>query len=130
MKYSKLADIMDYVPFSFSLQTISEPVKTLCGHRFCRQCIQTLLQSKNALCPLCNRAIQRRSISKDEHMILYIDGLQKLIEAVQSDSGIDSKYFRLIEEITTIFRRRISDVRKLHSSINKIIIIVVEIKNV
>lgn len=95
---------MDYVPFCFSLNTISEPVKTPCGHRFCRQCIQTLLQNKNALCPLCNRAIQRRSISKDENMLLYIDGLQKLIEAVQSDSGIYSKYFRLIDEIT-IFRR-------------------------
>lgn len=71
------------------LHTITNPIKTLCGHRFCHACIQTVLQSKNALCPLCNCAIQRRSISKDEHMILYIDRLQKLIEAIQLDSGID-----------------------------------------
>ncbi|XP_076477413.1 breast cancer type 1 susceptibility protein homolog [Bombus vancouverensis nearcticus] len=84
----EIRNIQKCLQCTICLNTISEPVKTLCGHRFCRQCIQTLLQSKNALCPLCNRAIQRRSISKDEHMILYIDGLQKLIEAVQSDSGI------------------------------------------
>ncbi|XP_043588813.1 breast cancer type 1 susceptibility protein homolog isoform X2 [Bombus pyrosoma] len=85
----EIRNIQKCLQCTICLHTISDPVKTLCGHRFCRQCIQTLLQSKNALCPLCNRAIQRRSISKDEHMILYIDGLQKLIEAVQSDSGID-----------------------------------------
>ena len=79
--------------FYFSLHTITDPIKTLCGHRFCRACIQTVVQDKNALCPLCNCAIQRRSISKDEHMILYIDRLQKLIEAIQLDSGIDSKCF-------------------------------------
>ncbi|XP_043514474.1 breast cancer type 1 susceptibility protein homolog isoform X1 [Frieseomelitta varia] len=72
------------------LHTITDPIKTLCGHRFCRACIQTVVQDKNALCPLCNCAIQRRSISKDEHMILYIDRLQKLIEAIQLDSGIDT----------------------------------------
>ncbi|XP_071860639.1 uncharacterized protein [Bombus fervidus] len=84
----EIRNIQKCLQCTICLHTISEPVKTSCGHRFCRQCIQTLLQSKNALCPLCNYAIQRRSISKDEHMILYIDGLQKLIEAVQSDSGI------------------------------------------
>lgn len=75
----------------FSLQTISDPVKTLCGHRFCRVCIQTVIQNKNALCPLCNCAIQRRNISKDENTALYIKQLQNIIEAIQLDSGIDSK---------------------------------------
>ncbi|XP_060813374.1 breast cancer type 1 susceptibility protein homolog isoform X2 [Bombus pascuorum] len=85
----EIRNIQRCLQCTICLHTISNPVKTLCGHRFCYQCIQTLLQSKNALCPLCNHAIQRRNISKDEHMVLYIDGLQKLIEAVQSDSGID-----------------------------------------
>nr|XP_012144204.1 PREDICTED: breast cancer type 1 susceptibility protein homolog isoform X1 [Megachile rotundata] len=71
------------------LHTISQPVKTPCGHRFCRTCIQTVLQNKSALCPLCNTPIQRRSITVDEDMKVYIDRLQDLIEAVEKDSGIN-----------------------------------------
>ncbi|XP_061935149.1 uncharacterized protein LOC108003844 isoform X3 [Apis cerana] len=71
------------------LQTISDPVKTHCGHRFCRICIQTVIQNKNALCPLCNCTIQRRNISKDENTAIYIKQLQNIIEAIQLDSGID-----------------------------------------
>nr|XP_031844675.1 breast cancer type 1 susceptibility protein homolog [Nomia melanderi] len=71
------------------LHTISDPARTRCGHRFCRDCIQTVLQSKNAACPLCNAVIHRRSICKDEHMEIYKDRLEKLIQAIQKDSGID-----------------------------------------
>ena len=73
------------------LHTISKPVKTLCGHRFCNTCIQTVLQNKNASCPLCNSALHRRAISTDEDMKTYIDRLDRLIEAIKIDSGIDSK---------------------------------------
>ncbi|XP_053974472.1 breast cancer type 1 susceptibility protein homolog isoform X1 [Hylaeus volcanicus] len=71
------------------LCTISEPIKTRCGHRFCHKCIQKVLESKNACCPLCNTNLPRRSVSKDEAMELYIDKLEKLKEAIQMDSGID-----------------------------------------
>nr|XP_034184475.1 breast cancer type 1 susceptibility protein homolog isoform X2 [Osmia lignaria] len=71
------------------LHTISKPVKTLCGHRFCNTCIQTVLQNKNASCPLCNSALHRRAISTDEDMKTYIDRLDRLIEAIKIDSGID-----------------------------------------
>ncbi|XP_076621232.1 uncharacterized protein LOC143341836 isoform X2 [Colletes latitarsis] len=71
------------------LHTISEPMRTRCGHRFCRKCIQTVLQSKNALCPLCNTNLPRRGISKDECVEMYVNKLEELIEAVKLDSGID-----------------------------------------
>ncbi|XP_043259012.1 breast cancer type 1 susceptibility protein homolog isoform X2 [Colletes gigas] len=71
------------------LHTISEPMRTRCGHRFCRECIQTVLQSRNALCPLCNTNLPRRGISKDECMEMYVNKLEELIEAVKLDSGID-----------------------------------------
>ncbi|XP_076172541.1 uncharacterized protein LOC143149233 isoform X2 [Ptiloglossa arizonensis] len=74
------------------LNIISEPMKTRCGHHFCRECIQKVLQSKNAFCPMCNTSLPRRGLSKDEHMELYIDNLQKLTEAVKKDSGIDISF--------------------------------------
>ncbi|XP_076621251.1 uncharacterized protein LOC143341843 isoform X1 [Colletes latitarsis] len=64
-------------------------MRTRCGHRFCRKCIQTVLQSKNALCPLCNTNFPRRGISKDECVEMYVNKLEELIEAVKLDSGID-----------------------------------------
>ncbi|XP_076682565.1 uncharacterized protein LOC143376299 isoform X2 [Andrena cerasifolii] len=73
---------------SICLHTISKPVKTRCNHRFCHDCIQSVLQNKNA-CPLCNFKLVRRSISKDEHMEQYIDKLENLMNAIQKDSGID-----------------------------------------
>ncbi|KZC13599.1 Breast cancer type 1 susceptibility protein like protein [Dufourea novaeangliae] len=66
---------------------MSEPVKTRCGHRFCGKCIQPVFQSKNASCPLCNCVLQRRSLSKDEHVEIYTSRLQKLIEAIEKDCG-------------------------------------------
>ncbi|XP_033321315.2 uncharacterized protein LOC117217654 isoform X1 [Megalopta genalis] len=71
------------------LHTISNPMRTRCGHRFCRECIQKVLQNKNPTCPLCNSDINRRDTRKDEHIEIYIDRLEKLIEAVRKDSGID-----------------------------------------
>ncbi|CAK9832607.1 Breast cancer type 1 susceptibility protein homolog [Anthophora retusa] len=71
------------------LNTISDPMITPCGHRFCRVCIQTVLQNKNTTCPLCNTTINRRNIYTDEHITIYIDRLNNLIQAIKVDSGID-----------------------------------------
>ncbi|XP_076283573.1 uncharacterized protein LOC143210537 [Lasioglossum baleicum] len=71
------------------LHTITNAIRTRCGHRFCRECIQKVLQSKNAACPLCNSFIHRRNIRDDEHMEIYINRLEKLIEAIQKDVSID-----------------------------------------
>ncbi|XP_076657661.1 uncharacterized protein LOC143361851 [Halictus rubicundus] len=71
------------------LHTISNPMRTRCGHRFCQECIQKVLQSKKATCPLCTSVIHRRNIRKDEHIEIYTDRLGKLIEAIQKDTGID-----------------------------------------
>ncbi|XP_076237920.1 uncharacterized protein LOC143181422 [Calliopsis andreniformis] len=87
-----IRDMQKCLQCTICLHTITAPVKTRCGHRFCRECIQTLLQDTNATCPLCKSALHRRSISKDEHMEMYIDRLEKLIQAIQIDSGIDILY--------------------------------------
>ncbi|CAK9809000.1 Breast cancer type 1 susceptibility protein homolog [Anthophora quadrimaculata] len=71
------------------LNTISDPMITPCGHRFCRGCIQTVLQNKNTTCPLCNATINRRNIYTDEYITIYIDRLNNLIQAIKLDSGID-----------------------------------------
>ncbi|XP_078050480.1 uncharacterized protein LOC144476978 isoform X2 [Augochlora pura] len=79
---------------SICLHPISNPMRTRCGHRFCRECIQKVLQSKNSTCPLCNSVIKRRDTREDGHIEIYIDRLEKLMEAVQKDTGIDVTSYR------------------------------------
>ncbi|KAK2587527.1 hypothetical protein KPH14_003665 [Odynerus spinipes] len=71
------------------LDMISSPVKTRCGHSFCRTCIGTVLNKKNSKCPLCNTNLQRRSISKDKHTERCINGFEQLVEAIRADINID-----------------------------------------
>ncbi|XP_017789807.1 PREDICTED: breast cancer type 1 susceptibility protein homolog [Habropoda laboriosa] len=82
-------DMQTCLQCKICLSTISDPTKTLCGHVFCRTCIETVLQNKNAPCPLCKTIIHHRNISTDEQMIVYNDRFNKLIEAIKLDSGID-----------------------------------------
>lgn len=70
---------------------ISSPIKTRCGHSFCRTCIGTVLSKKNTKCPLCNTALQRRSVSKDKHTEKCINFFEKLVHAIREDVNIDSK---------------------------------------
>ncbi|KAL2719118.1 GRIP and coiled-coil domain-containing protein PFC0235w-like isoform X1 [Vespula squamosa] len=71
------------------LDMISSPVKTRCGHSFCRTCIGTVLSKKNTKCPLCNISLQRRSISKDKHTEKCINCFEKLVDAIREDVNID-----------------------------------------
>ncbi|CAK9806077.1 Breast cancer type 1 susceptibility protein homolog [Anthophora plagiata] len=84
-----IGDMQNCLQCTICLNTISDPMITPCGHRFCRECIQTVLQNKNTTCPLCNTTINRRNIYTDEHIRVYIDRLNNLIQAIKLDSGID-----------------------------------------
>ncbi|XP_066584290.1 uncharacterized protein [Prorops nasuta] len=71
------------------LETVNHPVRTQCGHLFCRTCIKTVLQKRNAQCPLCGNHLTRRSFFDDQHIVKCTSMFQKLVTCVQEDSGID-----------------------------------------
>ena len=50
------------------LDTVKEPVVTMCGHLFCKECIKQWIEAKrvNQSCPVCNS-----KISKDKLIRLY-----------------------------------------------------------
>ncbi|XP_071554599.1 uncharacterized protein [Temnothorax nylanderi] len=71
------------------LELMTEPTKTRCGHSFCKSCIGNVLRKKNASCPLCKKSLNRRNISKDDHLQICIEKFKKLITAIDNDSCID-----------------------------------------
>ncbi|XP_011880553.1 PREDICTED: uncharacterized protein LOC105569034 [Vollenhovia emeryi] len=72
-----------------NLELITEPTKTRCGHSFCKACILKLLKKKKAHCPLCKESVNRRTISKDDHLQICIERFNALVAAVQNDSHLD-----------------------------------------
>ncbi|XP_011881705.1 PREDICTED: uncharacterized protein LOC105569674 [Vollenhovia emeryi] len=68
------------------LELITEPTKTRCGHSFCKACILKLLKNH---CPLCKESVNRRTISKDDHLQTCIERFNALVAAVQNDSHLD-----------------------------------------
>lgn len=83
----------------FSLEFIKDPIKTRCGHSFCKACIWKVLQTKKTTCPLCQKSLTRRNVSKDDHMQTCIERFTKLVSAIQADTNIDSKYKELFSSI-------------------------------
>lgn len=71
---------------------MTEPTKTRCGHSFCKPCIGKVLLKKNASCPLCNKNLNRRNVSKDDHLKACIEKFTILITAIETDIHIDSEY--------------------------------------
>lgn len=71
------------------LELMTDPSKTRCGHSFCRCCIGKVLQSKDAHCPLCKKSLNRRNISRDDDMQIYIEKFNKLVTAIEMDTHID-----------------------------------------
>ncbi|XP_029177306.1 breast cancer type 1 susceptibility protein homolog [Nylanderia fulva] len=71
------------------LEMMTEPTKTRCGHSFCKSCIGKVLTKKGASCPLCKKNLNRRNISKDDHLEACIEKVTNLIIAIQIDSHID-----------------------------------------
>ncbi|KAL6255847.1 hypothetical protein P5V15_013089 [Pogonomyrmex californicus] len=71
------------------LEPMTEPTKTRCGHSFCKTCIGTILLKKNVCCPLCKKCLNRRNISKDDHLQTCIEKFNKLVTAIKIDSNVD-----------------------------------------
>ena len=58
------------------IQVLTDPVQTRCGHRFCRQCIEQLLTSGNALCPIDREPLPQENIFPDNAVKLQINRLR------------------------------------------------------
>ncbi|XP_063816142.1 breast cancer type 1 susceptibility protein isoform X2 [Pseudophryne corroboree] len=72
------------------LDLMKEPVATRCDHIFCRFCMLQLLSKKKkgrAPCPMCKKEITKRSLQESPRFKLLIDGLMKIINAFELDSG-------------------------------------------
>ncbi|XP_075033516.1 breast cancer type 1 susceptibility protein [Mixophyes fleayi] len=72
------------------LDLMKEPVATRCDHIFCRFCMLQLLSKKKkgrAQCPMCKKEITKRSLQESPRFKLLIDGLMKIINAFELDSG-------------------------------------------
>ncbi|XP_012526884.2 uncharacterized protein LOC105831361 [Monomorium pharaonis] len=71
------------------LELMTEPTKTRCGHSFCKSCIGEVLRKRNTNCPLCKTSLNRRSISKDDHLQSCIKKFNRLVIAIETDTCID-----------------------------------------
>ncbi|KAG8565909.1 hypothetical protein GDO81_013027, partial [Engystomops pustulosus] len=72
------------------LDLMKEPVATRCDHIFCRFCMLQLLSKKKkgrAQCPLCKKEVTKRSLQDSPRFKLLVDGLLKIINAFELDSG-------------------------------------------
>ena len=52
------------------LFAMRNPVQTKCGHRFCRGCLETVLERKRPMCPLDRGEISRDEVRKTSHIKL------------------------------------------------------------
>lgn len=80
---------------------MTEPTKTRCGHSFCKSCIGKMLRKKNTTCPLCKKSLNRRNVSKDDHLEACITKFTHLVTAVKLDSNIDSEY--ILQKFSILF---------------------------
>ncbi|KAM4032391.1 breast cancer type 1 susceptibility protein isoform 2-T2 [Anomaloglossus baeobatrachus] len=85
------------------LEIMKEPVATRCDHIFCRFCMLQLLSKKKkgrAQCPMCKKEITKRSLQDSPRFKLLVDGLLKIINAFELDSGY--KFFPSQDYASTI----------------------------
>ncbi|KAM5135019.1 breast cancer type 1 susceptibility protein [Mantella aurantiaca] len=72
------------------LDLMKEPVTTRCDHTFCRFCMFQLLSRRKkgrAQCPMCKKEVTKRSLQESPRFKLLVDGLMKIINAFELDSG-------------------------------------------
>ncbi|XP_069809940.1 breast cancer type 1 susceptibility protein [Dendropsophus ebraccatus] len=72
------------------LDLMKEPVATRCDHIFCRYCMLQLLSKRKkgrAQCPMCKKEVTKRSLQDSPRFKLLVDGLLKIINAFELDSG-------------------------------------------
>ncbi|XP_075232756.1 uncharacterized protein LOC142331036 isoform X2 [Lycorma delicatula] len=69
---------------------LEDPIRTtVCGHTFCKKCINRVLKSdcKKKPCPLCNASLTHRSITSDEKTSTFLQLTVELITAINLDTG-------------------------------------------
>ncbi|XP_075232758.1 uncharacterized protein LOC142331036 isoform X4 [Lycorma delicatula] len=72
------------------LDMLEDPIRTtVCGHTFCKKCINRVLKSdcKKKPCPLCNASLTHRSITSDEKTSTFLQLTVELITAINLDTG-------------------------------------------
>ncbi|XP_044155892.1 breast cancer type 1 susceptibility protein [Bufo gargarizans] len=85
------------------LDLMKEPVATRCDHIFCRFCMLQLLGKKKkgrAECPLCKKEVTKRSLQDSPRFKLLVNGLLKIINAFELDSGY--KFFPSQDYASTV----------------------------
>ncbi|XP_077108153.1 breast cancer type 1 susceptibility protein isoform X2 [Ranitomeya variabilis] len=85
------------------LDLMKEPVATRCDHIFCRFCMLELLRKKKkgrAQCPMCKKEVSKRSLQDSPRFKLLVDGLLKIINAFELDSGY--KFFPSQDYASTV----------------------------
>jgi len=64
------------------LSTVTNPVRTKCMHKFCRECITGYLRvGKRSVCPECNTPCTKRSLESDEEFSNLADAYKDLLRA-------------------------------------------------
>jgi hypothetical protein len=61
--------------------------------------------NQTAHCPLCNKSINRRRITKDEKVGTLVEKAQNLISNIGKDTGFDGKY-GLVSTLYSCFLRK------------------------
>ncbi|XP_056404384.1 breast cancer type 1 susceptibility protein isoform X2 [Hyla sarda] len=89
--------------WSECLDLMKEPVATRCDHIFCRFCMLQLLSRKKksrVQCPMCKKEVTKRSLQDSPRFKLLVDGLLKIINAFELDSGY--KFFPSQDYASTV----------------------------
>ena len=69
-------DIADYLKCAICLCCLNEPYQTPCGHRFCKECIMPVINSRNPFCPKDRTGISHNNVWPDNAAKLQINSLK------------------------------------------------------
>lgn len=66
----------DYLKCPVCLCCLTNPYQTPCGHRFCKDCILPIMQSRNAVCPIDRSPVDVTNTFPDNAAKLQINSLK------------------------------------------------------
>ncbi|XP_040186871.1 E3 ubiquitin/ISG15 ligase TRIM25-like [Rana temporaria] len=90
------ADLIDDLSCSICLNIYKDPVTLRCGHNFCRECIDRVLDSKKAsglyTCPECREEFRERPVLSSARALRNIAEKFLISQPSQEDTGIYCTY--------------------------------------